>query len=72
MAVTLEELAEHNTGVAAVEADRDEVLAILDSRARADVGMSGAEFLGQLRAGAFDGCDDVAIQRLIGITGLLG
>lgn len=34
--------------------------------------MTGAEFLGQLRAGVFDGCDDVAIQRLIGITVLLG
>lgn len=72
MAATLEELAERNTGVAAVEADRSEVLAVLDARARAEVGMSGEEFLAQLRAGAFDGCDEVAIQRLIGIGLLLG
>jgi len=72
MAATLEELAERNTGVAAVEADRCEVLAVLDARTRAEVGMSAEEFLAQWRAGAFDGRDEVAIQRLIGICLLLG
>lgn len=72
MSITLEELAERETGVAVDEADRSEVLAVLDARSRAEVGMSGEEFLAQLRAGAFDGCDEVAIQRLISISALLG
>lgn len=72
MSITLEELAERETGVAVVEADRNAVLAVLDARSRAEVGMSGEEFLAQLRAGAFDGCDEVAIQRLISISALLG
>lgn len=72
MAVTLEELAERETGVAVVEADRSEVLAVLDARTRAEVGMSADEFLARLRTGGFNGCDEVAVQRLIGISALLG
>lgn len=72
MSITLEELAERETGVAVVEADRSKVLEILDVRSREELGMSGEEFLAQLGAGAFDGCDEVAVQRLISISALLG
>lgn len=72
MSITLDELAERETGVAVAEADRREVLAILDARSRAEVGMAGADFLAELSAGTFDGCDDVGVQRLISIAALLG
>lgn len=49
---------------------RDEIVALIESEARARYGINGAEFIRQVRDGTFDECGSAA--DLIGLGRLLG
>lgn len=72
MLKTLDAVAYECTGVEAHEADRDEVMAVLEQQARQWLRISAADFLTALEAGEFDEVDDPATARLISTARLLG
>ena len=72
MLKTLDAVALECTGVGAHEADRDEVMAVLEEQARRWLGISASDFLTALEAGEYDEIDDAATARLISTARLLG
>ena len=69
--LTMDAVALEATGVGVDEAQESEILGTLDRQSKEWLGMSGAEFLTEWRAGRFVASDEPRIARLISTALLL-